>query len=166
MYSNLGGNLSYVKNSNNLTHNCYCTVEDVIIVQAVHREHRKLTTGCHRQMFVWTLSLSSLLCMLIIIWSTAEDMLMNSYVNKWVSHYAICAVARTGHCSTRPYHNAMVLRGRKVFGIEIDPGDVKGTKLKVLKYPHPKVRHLMYAVVMSACNTEDCIHFLQVTQRE
>jgi hypothetical protein len=33
----------------------------------------------------------------------------------------------------------MALRGRKVFGIEIDPGDIKGTKLKVLKYPHPKV---------------------------
>ena len=91
---------------------------------------------------LWKLNLSNLLCV-FIIFSTA-DMLIDSYVNKLIIHPAICAAVSVRiirhHCSfTRPYHSAMALRGRKVFGIEIDPGDVKGTKLKILKYPHPKV---------------------------
>ena len=83
---------------------------------------------------LWKLSLSNLLCVFIIL-STA-DMLIDSYVNKFAASAVRTASVR---CSTRPYHSTMALRGRKVFGIEVDPGDVKGTKLKVLKYPHPKV---------------------------
>ena len=91
---------------------------------------------------LWKLNLSNLLCV-FTIFSTA-DMLINSYVNKLIIHPEICAAVSSRtvghHCSlTRPYHSAMALRGRKVFGIEVDPGDIKGTKLKVLKYPHPKV---------------------------
>lgn len=91
----------------------------------------------------WKLSLSNLWCAFIIL--SSADMLIDSYLNKLIIHPAICAAvsARTVsyyQCSsTRPYHSAMALRGRKVFGIEVDPGDIKGTKLKVLKYPHPKV---------------------------
>lgn len=71
-------------------------------------------------------------------------MLINSFVYKLIIHPAICAAVSSRtvghHCSlTRPYHSTMALRGRKVFDIEVDPGDIKGTKLKVLKYPHPKV---------------------------
>lgn len=42
------------------------------------------------------------------------------------------------------FYDRIILHGKKLFGEETDPGDVKGTKYKVLKYPHPKVKLNIY----------------------
>ena len=35
-----------------------------------------------------------------------------------------------------PYLSFLIIDAR---GLQVDPGEVKGTKLRILKYPHPKV---------------------------
>ena len=71
------------------------------------------------------------------------------------------------HNSSHHYHNDHHDENNYYFLLyKTDPGEVKGTKLRILKYPHPKVRctwHIIYRYKIRSFTTTSLLRQLNLS---